>query len=91
MAATITHLEEREQQWYFKFRPDTDEHFVITLRTFKQHIPIAEREWLESQSRWAVLRTDKNRERLASLFPNFEAELRILHDQLSLFTVSTQE
>lgn len=71
--------------WYkFNFRAIDSDEFRGTLAALKE-IPLEERNWIEEEKCWEVLKTSENERKLAAIFENGRTCIEALKNQLRMF------
>jgi len=83
--AKLFDFREVRGNWYkFSFRAIDSDEFRGSLAALKE-IPLNERNWIEGEKYWEVLKTPANERRLAAIFENGRTCIETLKYQLRMF------
>jgi len=84
MAKMLDFREVRGSWYKFSFRAIDSDEFRGALAALKE-IPLDERNWLEGEKCWEVLKTLANERKLAAIFENGRTCIETLKHQLRMF------
>ena len=85
MAKMLDFREVRGTWYKFNFRAIDSDEFRSALAALKGLIPLVERNWIEEEKCWEVLKTPANERKLVAIFENGRTCIETLKYQLRMF------